>query len=298
MRRAIFSAFILGFGVLPFATLLLAPLAVAETQVAEPLKPSAANQAEIVGKVVRIADGDTITVLDDEKHQFRIRLNGIDAPESGQPMGAKSKQALSEKIFSKQVVVKTHGKDKYKRIIGDVFLDNRNINFEMVADGWAWHFKKYSTDEKLAKAETAAREKKLGLWSYAESVPPWEWRDRGRGATPKPNKGGAAPQKADPPATAEADRTVYITNTGKKYHADGCKYLSKSQIPIKLSEAKAKGYTPCTVCEGESTPHEEHVKPGKKPSGTTPPSKQIFTGPRGGQYHFSKSGKKVYERKK
>lgn len=98
---------------------------------AEPPKPFA-------GKVVGIADGDTFTVLLD-KTQHRIRLNGIDSPETGQAFGTKAKQALADKVFGKEVKVVWTERDKYKRILGDIYLDDRWINKEMVGEGFAWH---------------------------------------------------------------------------------------------------------------------------------------------------------------
>lgn len=109
---------------------------------------------------------------------------------------------------------------------------------------------------------------------------------------------------------AQQDETVYVTKTGAKYHKAGCSYLKKSSISMKLSEA-AKSYSPCSRCnpptltEKKGTP-DEKSKVKKEPSkednqqsvGTTPTGKTIYEGPRGGKYHYSKSGKKVYERKK
>lgn len=116
------------------------------------------NGEEIRGKVVGIADGDTITVLDAGKVQHKIRLEGIDAPEKGQAFGTKSKEAMSEKVGGEEVVVRWEKKDRYGRILGDVYLGDRHINLEMVEDGLAWHYKQYSKAKALAEAEDAARE--------------------------------------------------------------------------------------------------------------------------------------------
>ena len=182
----------------------------------------------LAGKVVSIADGDTLTLLVGTT-QHRIRLNGIDAPESTQAFGTKSKQAIADKVFGKDVTVKWATRDKYKRILGDVYLGDRWINHEMVAEGYAWHYIQYSTDAKLAAAEKQAKEKKVGLWADAKPIPPWEFR---RG-------------KADPDADPDS---VFVTASGKKYHRDGCKFIAKSKIPIALKDAQAK-YEPCSVCK-------------------------------------------------
>jgi endonuclease YncB( thermonuclease family) len=127
------------------------------------------------GRVVKIADGDTITVLLD-KTQHKIRLEGIDAPEKGQAFGTRARQALAGKIFSKTVRIDWKKRDRYKRIIGRVYLGDRDISLEMVRDGWAWHYKRFSKEAALADAEQEAREASRGLWAGKDPVPPWEWR--------------------------------------------------------------------------------------------------------------------------
>ena len=131
---------------------------------------------EIRGKVVSIADGDTITVLDADKVQHKIRLQGIDAPEKKQAFGTKSKERMSEKVGGEEVVVQWKAKDRYGRIIGEVMIGSRHINLEMVQDGMAWHYKQYSKSKELAEAEDLARKEKKGLWVDKEPVPPWEFR--------------------------------------------------------------------------------------------------------------------------
>jgi endonuclease YncB( thermonuclease family) len=115
----------------------------------------------IPGKVVAVSDGDTIKVLQGSE-QFKIRLNRIDAPEKNQSSGTKAKAALSEKIFGKDVRIEWQKKDRYGRILGDVYIGERWINKEMIAEGWAWHYKQFDKSKELAQAETTAREKKVG----------------------------------------------------------------------------------------------------------------------------------------
>ena len=131
---------------------------------------------ELRGKVVSIADGDTITVQDADKVQHKIRLQGIDAPEKKQAFGTKSKERMSEKVGGEEVVVQWKEKDRYGRILGEVMLDKRHINLEMVQDGMAWHYTTYSKSKELTKAEAEARMGKKGLWVDKEPVPPWEFR--------------------------------------------------------------------------------------------------------------------------
>ena len=153
--------------------------------------PAAPEQAnEITGKVVGIIDGDTIDILTADKTKIRIRFNGIDAPEEGQPFGKNAKQYLSEKIGGQVVRVVTLGEDRYGRTIGDVYLKDDgglnalpgtvlpdwNINREIVQQGLAWHYKKYSSDINLDMDEITARDRKLGLWADVRRVAPWDWR--------------------------------------------------------------------------------------------------------------------------
>lgn len=132
---------------------------------------------EIKGKVVSVADADTITVLDASNTQHKIRLDGIDAPERGQDYGTKATEALKAKIGENPVRVLTSGKDKYERTLGTVFVADKNLNEWLVENGWAWHYKKYSTDAKLAELETKAKTARIGLWADAKApVAPWDFR--------------------------------------------------------------------------------------------------------------------------
>lgn len=135
---------------------------------------------ELRGKVVKITDGDTLTVLDADKVQHKIRLEGIDAPEKGQAFGTKSRESLGEKVTEKEVLIVWEKKDRYGRILGDVYRDGRHINQEMVEEGMAWHFKQYSKAKELADAEIAARKAERGLWKDPEPIPPWEFRKQQR----------------------------------------------------------------------------------------------------------------------
>ncbi len=134
---------------------------------------------DIRGLVVGVTDGDTVTVLDEEKHSHKVRLYGIDAPEKRQDYGERAKEALSKAIYKKRVLVKECGKDRYGRVIGKIFYKRHYINYLMVAKGLAWHYEKYAPkDEKLREAQAKARERKLGLWKRGDAVAPWEFRNK------------------------------------------------------------------------------------------------------------------------
>ena len=131
--------------------------------------------ADFTGDVVGVADGDTITVLRDNK-QVKVRLADIDAPEKAQPYGNKSKQALSALVYGKAVLVVEQGHDRYKRTIGRVYQGDVDVSAEQIKQGMAWVYRKYSKDVSLLPLENEAKAQRLGLWADDEPVPPWEWR--------------------------------------------------------------------------------------------------------------------------
>ena len=151
--------------------LLLCPVVSAcPASVAEP-------PASLSGKVTGIKDGDTIDILYNGK-KLTIRFAHIDCPEKKQPYGQAAKQFVSGKCFGQIVTIQHNNEyDRSKRLIGEVILANgQNLNKELVRQGLAWHFKKYSDDRTYAALEQEARKQRIGLWSEPNPVAPWEWR--------------------------------------------------------------------------------------------------------------------------
>src|SRR5262249_36431064 len=148
--------------------------------------PLIAGQQTISGRVVRIGDGDTITVLDAGNTQHRIRLQGVDAPESHQNFGRQSKQNLSSLIFDRDVTVVYDKSDQYGRLVGKILLDGKDINLEQVKAGMAWHYKEDEREQTLedrelyARAEDEARRARRGLWVDANPIEPSEFRRAAR----------------------------------------------------------------------------------------------------------------------
>lgn len=101
----------------------------------------------LVGKVVGVTDGDTITVIDAENAEHKVRLMGIDAPEKTQDFGIQAKRVLSNLIYQKPVAVEYKKQDRYKRKVGKVILNNQDICLQMIQDGWAWHYKDYEKEQ-------------------------------------------------------------------------------------------------------------------------------------------------------
>lgn len=147
------------------------------------LTASGLSHADVlIGQVVSVSDGDTITLLDANKTQHKIRLAGIDAPEKAQAFGQASKKSLSDLIFHKQVNVYWDKKDRYQRVLGKVALEEQDICLEQVKRGMAWHYKQYQRDQtqedrmKYDIAEKEARANKLGLWADDSPVEPSKFR--------------------------------------------------------------------------------------------------------------------------
>ncbi len=138
---------------------------------------------EISGKVVAIADGDTLTVLDGSNTQHKIRLAGIDAPEKAQPFGTKARENLAAKVFRQAVRVEVIDVDRYHREVGRIYFSDRFVNMEMVADGFAWRYVQYDKPGEFRDAEDGARDHRRGLWADPDPMPPWEWRPAKRAAT-------------------------------------------------------------------------------------------------------------------
>ncbi|MDB5340948.1 MAG: micrococcal nuclease, partial [Planctomycetaceae bacterium] len=164
---------------------------------------------------VHIADGDTVNLLVG-KETIKIRLDGIDAPESKQAFGTRSKEALAKLIAEKNVIVHKSGEDRYRRTLGTIYLGQTNVNQQLVSDGWAWHYKKYSQDKQLADLETKARGAKVGLWADPNPLSPWDFRARQKEKT----------QPQAETADAEAERpanTKYWLNTSSNVrHNPSC----------------------------------------------------------------------------
>ena len=161
-------------------------------------------QTVVTGKVIRVTSGDTFTLLDVRQPPYPeqdvvepwgfgeeldlnpppdetptiIHLAEIDAPEKNQPYGDTSRQKLAAKLLGCVVRVTYFEKDRFNNIVGTVNLGDRWINEEVLAEGCAWHDKRYSDDDELDTAEQQARARRIGLWAEAQPVSPWEWRQR------------------------------------------------------------------------------------------------------------------------
>ena len=132
---------------------------------------------DIEGRVVRVADGDTVSILDADNRQHKIRLFGIDTPERDQPHGQAARRALEKLVDNRRVGVVRVETDSYGRTVGLLYHGDTNINLAMVRSGDAWWYRYYAPNERrLERAEQEARKAGAGLWADARPVPPWDWR--------------------------------------------------------------------------------------------------------------------------
>ena len=194
--------------------------------------------------VARVVDGDTIDIGD-----TRIRLEGIDAPETGQtckrkwfgswPCGAVATAALARMVENRTVSCEPKGLDKYGRTLAVCFVDGRDINAQMVRQGHAWAFVKYS--QSYVKEEAQARAESLGIWQ-GESQPAWDYRAK---------RWAAAEQKAPEGCAIKGN----VTKNGKIYHMPWSPWYAQIKIePDKgkrwfcsEAEALAAGWRPVQV---------------------------------------------------
>lgn len=130
---------------------------------------------EFEGKVISVMDGDTVRVLVGSK-QVKVRLFGIDAPESKQAFGKQSERELKSLVWKKQVKVVVKGTDQYGRTVGILFINDLEVNLEMVRRGMAWVYREFNQDKKYLEAEEVARRSELGLWKDKSPTPPWQFR--------------------------------------------------------------------------------------------------------------------------
>lgn len=156
-----------------------------------------ATTPALQGQIIRVSDGDSVTLLS-ESGTLRIRLAGIDAPESRMPYGREAKAHLAAMVLGKEVQAIVHKKDRYGRTIATLMLNTKDVNLAMLQAGMAWHYKQYVREQTKDQASTYSQSEQLaqtagrGLWSQADAVPPWAWRQAR--ATTRQQTGGAWPQ--------------------------------------------------------------------------------------------------------
>jgi len=198
------------------------------------------------GVVTHIADGDTLDVTIGQRVK-RIRLDGIDAPESGQPSGTRARTYLRSLAFSQRANVNVKSTDRWGRLVARVTVGGKDLSEEMVAAGLAWHYVHYSSDPRLASLEKQARARRAGLWADASPVAPWDAR---RSSGTRSGSTGGTPasrtrRAPDVPGPYHGNVSSHV------YHAPGCQeYTCKNCLEVftNWEQAEAAGYRPHADC--------------------------------------------------
>ena len=134
------------------------------------------------GRCVRVYDGDTIEVMSGGLNSHRIRLHAIDAPERGQPFSNVARKRTRELAEGKRVRVEVRDRDQYDRLVARVYIDDRDLSEQLIREGLAWHYTRYSSEIALGQAQRDARKARRGLWQNPDPEPPWLFRRRQRQA--------------------------------------------------------------------------------------------------------------------
>lgn len=146
------------------------------------LLTTSAHAEELTGQVIKVNDGDTLTLRIAGQRPVKVRLAGIDAPEYDQPYGKTARRALAAIVSGRTVRVNARSRDDYGRIIGTVTLSGQDIEATLVERGAAWVYRRYNRNPRLMDLEAQAKAARRGLWALPESqlMPPWEWRHSGK----------------------------------------------------------------------------------------------------------------------
>jgi micrococcal nuclease len=212
------------------------------------LEQQAAATERFSARVVGIANGDTITVLE-RRREVKVRLHGIDCPEGSQPWGKRAKQFASGLAFGRVVRIEVMDTDRYGRTVAKVYLpDGASLGERLVQAGMAWWFRRYAPDShRLERLENEARKSRRGLWSDRNPVAPWDYRGRGSAPLAQPSLRLKSAVAAAVGA-GSSRREIVFTTGGAKYHREGCRHLRRSRRQTTRRDTERRGLSPCGVC--------------------------------------------------
>lgn len=214
------------------------------------------RQGEVLtGKVVGVSDGDTITVLGPGNREYRIRLNGIDAPEKSQEFGNAARENLSRLVFGREVRVVWQKEDRYNRLLGRVYVSGTDVNLAQLKSGLAWYYRAYANDVAAGdrsifdRAEEEARRGRRGLWSTASPTAPWDFRAAARGGETLTRTGAPQPVSASSPGSG----AVRGNRNSGIYHLPECPDYEKIGYRNRVSfrteeEARQNGFRKARNC--------------------------------------------------
>lgn len=228
-----------------------------------PLPPLQASpeqrQSILVGKVIKVVDGDTIDIVD-SRSKHRIRLKGIDAPERNQAFGLESARSLARMTTGKKVVVEWKKVDEYDRLVGRVLVDEQDVCLKQIRAGMAWHFKRYQDEQSdqerklYDRAENEARSSRRGLWTDSKPIEPWVVRAQQRSFPSEISKDQSHTPVPSPPAQNEGrDEGIRGNRRSMIYHWPGCPNYDDIAMHNRVSftsraEAERAGYRAARNC--------------------------------------------------
>jgi micrococcal nuclease len=190
-------------------------------------------------RVTAVSDGDTLIVRALDGNVHRVRIDGVDCPESGQAFSQVARNFTRQLAFDRQVSVRIVTTDRNGRLVSRVSVDGKDLGIELVRAGLAWHYTEFSADKELAALEQVARAAKRGLWADSNPIPPWVWR------------------RSKQPASSEVERTRAVEGPfranirSRVYHAPTCRNYRCQNCTAEFrtaAEAEAAGYRPAGDC--------------------------------------------------
>ena len=182
--------------------------------------------------VIKITDGDTVSVIDERNVIHKIRLAHIDSPEISQQYGLEAKEYLNDRIIGKKVTLIIINKDRYGRLVADILINDESINLELVQNGLAWHYTRYSGDLNFKQAQLIAQKQKLGLWKSIKPIPPWEYR---------------VGTKKSVNVDADNQKSYWLNTNTNVRHNDRCKWFQNTKHGKNCNEKDGKA---CELCGG------------------------------------------------
>jgi len=210
---------------------------------------SAEAASTISGKVVSVADGDTITILSSNNRQTKIRLYGIDTPEKAQAYGKQAKKFTASLTAGKRATTTVYDTDRYGRSVGVVFVNGTNVNEELITNGFAWQYRKYckaSFCKDWLKKEEYARSFAFGLWAESNPQPPWDWRKSKRGQSTKRSYASSITSQSN-----SGSSSYHGNKRSHVFHGQSCQHYNCNnctKIFRTISEATKAGYKPHKQC--------------------------------------------------
>lgn len=199
----------------------------------------------IQGKITSVTDGDTAKIRATDGKEYKIRFYGIDTPEKAQYFGQKAKKFTASLIAGQQVSVKIYDTDRYGRAVGVIKVGSKNVNREIIRNGYAWVYNQYCKKpfcDEWNLLEKQAKRSRRGLWADSSPTPPWDWRKNKRNAS-KPSY-----NKPTPPKASQGTGPYHGNTKSKVYHSSDCRWYNCKNCTIifrSTSAAEHAGYKRC-----------------------------------------------------